>query len=49
MVDEEHELDESSISQAVACLIEISRRLKELSQEAADLCRQPLDDGPTVH
>lgn len=48
MIDE-NEPDESATAQAVACLIEISRRLKDLSEEAADLCRQPLDDGPSVH
>jgi hypothetical protein len=49
MIEEEHEADESEVSQAVACLIEISRRLRELSEEAAGLCRQPLDEKPTAH
>ena len=49
MMEDEKDTDESATAQAVACLNEISRRLKELSEEAADLCRQPPDDGPSVY
>lgn len=49
MMEDENEATESATAQAVASLIEISRRLKELSEEAAELCRKPLDDGPSVH
>ncbi len=49
MMEDENEVDEGATAQAIAALIEISRRLKELSDEAAELCRKPLDEKPTVH
>jgi hypothetical protein len=49
MMEDENETDESATAQAVACLNEVSRRLKELSEEAAELCRTPLDETPRAH
>lgn len=48
-MEDESETDENATAKAVASLIEISRRLKELSEEAAELCRKPLDEQTTVH
>ena len=49
MTDEEQQIDENAVRQAVVLLKAICQRLKELSEEAAELCRDPLDEDLTIH